>query len=322
MWTRGFATHVTKAFTVRVPATSANLGPGFDTFGMALDVWNDITVSPADEFSMKIEGQGASFLPRGPDNMIVKAAKDAFTTHSQYDDLPPLSFQCSNIIPPARGQGSSSSSLVGGLATGLHLAGLNLKLPSTQDILFQMAAEREGHPDNVAPAVYGGFRFSVTEPTGNHTAYEVPLPASLKTVLFVPDFEMPTKEARAVMPTAVPMHDAVYNIQRATLMIHALHTNQPQLLRTACEDALHQPYRGTLFPLSSLVQSALDAGAHGAWLSGAGSTVCAVVASDDPASTRAIEEAFRVTAQNSELSGTVVSTSPSLHGVYITDSVV
>ena len=141
---------------LNVPATTANLGPGFDSFGFALDVWNRVTVQRADKFSMVISGEGADRLRADEDNMVVRMTQRAMETLGQ--EMPPLRIECQNAVPPTRGMGSSSAALVAGLAAGLALGGKDMSTPATKKLLLQLAAEEEGHADNVAPAIYGGFQ--------------------------------------------------------------------------------------------------------------------------------------------------------------------
>ena len=141
---------------VHVPATTANMGPGFDSLGLAMNVYNRLVVTRADKFSMTIEGEGADRIKPSPDNLIVKCVEKGLAAVGQ--PMVPLHFECQNSVPPTRGMGSSSAALVSGLAAGLALGGKDLSTPATKKLLLQLAADEEGHPDNVAPAIYGGFQ--------------------------------------------------------------------------------------------------------------------------------------------------------------------
>ena len=141
---------------VNVPATTANLGPGFDSFGFALDVWNRVIVQKSDRFEMVVEGEGEGRISLTEDNLVVQCVRKVL--HSLGKEMPPLRFECQNAVPPTRGMGSSSAALVAGLAAGLALGGKDVTTPANKKLLLQLAANEEGHADNVAPAIYGGFQ--------------------------------------------------------------------------------------------------------------------------------------------------------------------
>jgi len=258
---------------LNVPATTANLGPGFDSFGFALDVWNRVIVQRADTFSMSISGEGADRLRADKDNMVVRMTQRAMETLGQ--EMPPLRIECQNAVPPTRGMGSSSAALVAGLAAGLALGGKDMSTPATKKLLLQLAAEEEGHADNVAPAIYGGFQISFLS-NGQWITQRVSIPDGLQCVLFIPDGEMSTSEARAVLPKQLPYQDAIFNISRAAMLVNCFATAQFNPLRYAMEDRLHQQYRSHMFPFTPFIKVALEAGAHGAFLSGAGPTILAI----------------------------------------------
>jgi len=307
---------------INVPATSANLGPGFDSFGFALDVWNRIIVERADSFSMTITGEGADRIECSANNMIARAAARALESLDQ--EMPPLRFECQNAIPPTRGMGSSSAALVGGLAAGLAMGGKDLSSPATKKLLLQLAAEEEGHADNVAPAIYGGFQIAFRA-EDQWITQRVSLPNGLQCVLFIPDDEMSTKEARAVLPPSLPYEDAVFNISRAAMLVNCFATAQFDPLRYAMQDRLHQQYRSSMFPFDPFIKTALEAGAHGAFLSGAGPTVLAIaggVGIADPGSdtmsqflAEAVSEAMLTEARNQSIPATVHISAPSALGV-------
>lgn len=298
---------------VRVPATSANVGPGFDALGMAVDIWNEITVERADKFSITAEGEGSNLIPLevGPagesKHLVMNALRKAFEYAGEVP-MPPLRVHTRNMVPICSGFGSSSSAIVGGLIAGFVLTGNELKvyedrpgIGSTQSIvkglnpeeLLHLATAIEGHPDNVAPAIYGGMQLSVQVhsdldvgvPAGGAvTSRRLPTPKGLRLVAYVPTEEArlasgldKTEEMRNLLKPEVPRTDAVVNIQRAMLLVDALHRGELTSLRFATRDRLHQPIRGERkYPhLDSMVIAALEAGAHGAFLSGAGPTVVA-----------------------------------------------
>ena len=289
---------------VHVPATTANMGPGFDSLGLAMNVYNRLVVTRADKFSMTIEGEGADRIKPSPDNLIVKCVEKGLAAVGQ--PMVPLHFECQNSVPPTRGMGSSSAALVSGLAAGLALGGKDLSTPATKKLLLQLAADEEGHPDNVAPAIYGGFQVAFrTACPGQWVTQRVNIPTGLQCVLFIPDDEMKTSEARGCLPenltcaarnsgaifraqfasaqfsdvrllTPLRYADAVHNISRAAMLVNCFATSQFDPLRYAMEDKLHQPHRKHMFPYYPIIEASLEAGAHGAFLSGAGPTVLAI----------------------------------------------
>ena len=307
---------------INVPATTANLGPGFDSFGFALDVWNRVIVERADKFSMTITGEGSDRLDCSEDNMVPQMTYRALRALGC--EVPPLRFECMNAVPPTRGMGSSSAALVAGLAAGLAFGGKDMSTPATKKLLLQLAAEEEGHADNVAPAIYGGFQIAF-QTEEQWITQRVALPFGMQCVLFIPDDEMSTTEARAALPKALPYKDAVFNISRAAMLVNCFATAQFDPLRYAMEDRLHQQYRTHMFPFEPFIETALKAGAHGAFLSGAGPTVLAIaggVGIADPGSdtmsqflAEAVSEAMLDTARQHGISGTVHISTPSFNGV-------
>ena len=274
---------------VHVPATTANMGPGFDSLGLAMNVYNRLVVTRADKFSMTIEGEGADRIKPSPDNLIVKCVEKGLAAVGQ--PMVPLHFECQNSVPPTRGMGSSSAALVSGLAAGLALGGKDLSTPATKKLLLQLAADEEGHPDNVAPAIYGGFQVAFrTACPGQWVTQRVNIPTGLQCVLFIPDDEMKTSEARGCLPenltcaarnsgailraqfgsaqfadgrllTPLRYADAVHNISRAAMLVNCFATSQFDPLRYAMEDKLHQPHRKHMFPYYPIIEASLEAGA-------------------------------------------------------------
>ena len=296
-----------KRITVSVPATTANLGPGFDCPGMALDVWNTITFTTG-EAGFCVLGQGADNLPAGQGNFISSAFTVPFEKTGT--PVPEVGIVCRNKIPVGRGLGSSSAAVVAGIVAANELCGS----PFTQQELLAMAAEVEGHPDNVASAILGGLQIVVRGSDGI-IASSVPLPRGLDAVLFVPDQPVITQEARSLLPRR---DDAVFNIGRVGLLINALATGDLSLLRTATEDRLHQQEREKIFPaMKNILRAALEAGALGAFLSGSGSSVLAFANSRRMTIGYEMAEA----ASKSGVSGEFRVTRPSEQGVrlYVED---
>uniref|UniRef100_A0A7S3YS76 Homoserine kinase n=1 Tax=Lotharella globosa TaxID=91324 RepID=A0A7S3YS76_9EUKA len=230
--------------TVAVPATSANMGPGFDTIGIALNVWNTMTVERSDKLQIHVSGEGSGKVPMDDSNLVVFGVKTAFEQAGM--KMPPLRFKCHNRIPFARGLGSSSAGITAGLLAGLVLSGTRVPVWGHETFL-QLACGIEGHPDNVAPAIYGGIQL------GMHTgerwlSSRVPTPHGLQAIVFIPESIGETKVARAVLPETLTYKEAVYNISRASFLVNALNTGNLADLKYATQDALHQPQRSAQFP--------------------------------------------------------------------------
>ncbi len=257
--------------TVRVPASTSNLGPGFDCLGLALGLYNELTVTRhagAGEPTVEIEGEGESSLPRGRDNLIVKAALSAVA--DRFTDR--LEFKAVNRIPLARGLGSSAAAVVSGLLAGNALAGS----PLSNEQVLEYASVMEGHPDNAAPALLGGLLVSVKENKG-FRSYPLQLHKDYRAVVCIPDFELATSKARAILPASVLRDAAVENVSRAILLASALERGRWEDLDAAMRDRLHQPYRAPLVPgLEDVLNAARAQGHCGAALSGAGPAVVAL----------------------------------------------
>jgi len=272
---------------IRVPATSANLGPGFDVLGLALALHNEMAFEESDGVSVSIEGEGAGRLETGGDNVVVRGARMAFEAAGR--PWKGVRLHCVNRIPPSRGLGSSAAAWVGGLVGGNALCGA----PLDRDTLLSLAARAEGHPDNVTAALLGGLTVSCW--AGDRVAAaSVPVPGNIHWVVLVPETEGSTREARAVLPDRVSRADAVFNLQRVSLFLAALAAGRSDLLSVAMEDRLHQPYRWPLFPwLPVTVAAGLEAGALGCVLSGAGPSLLAAVTDSPGRVAEAMEGALR-----------------------------
>ena len=271
--------------TARVPATTANLGPGFDCMGAALDMHLTVTLRRDSTASVQARGEGAGSVPTDESNLVYRAAAAFYERTGA--PAPPMHVCCVNRIPLSRGLGSSAAAIVGGFGAANALEGS----PLTQEQVFQACAEIEGHPDNVAPALLGGFQVVARE-DGAFVHGAIKPKRGLKAVVFIPTHEVVTKEARAVLPKDVAREDAVYNVSRASLLTLALSQGRWDLLEAATQDRLHQPYRAPLVPgAERLFEAALDAGAHGAFLSGSGPSVLALVSGDSSPVVRALTSA-------------------------------
>jgi len=296
---------------VRVPATAANLGPGYDCLGMSLDIWNQLTVERG-PFRVEIRGEGADHLPRDETNLIVRSVAAAFEAAGR--PLPELAYVCCNVIPLTRGLGSSSAAIVSGLTAGARLSGADAELDKAA--LMGMAADMEGHPDNAAPATLGGCRVGVRD--GERWITDrIRTPDGMNAVLFIPDVEGSTAAARAVLPDEVPMADAIFNVGRAALLVNALASGNLGMLRRATEDRLHQPVRSRLYRgMDALIAAALEGGAHGACLAGAGPTVMALTTGrEDTVLERMAEAARRL-----DVPGRSLITHPVDQGVHVVEA--
>ncbi|MCS7172975.1 MAG: homoserine kinase [Armatimonadetes bacterium] len=253
---------------VIVPATSANLGPGFDALGLALSIYNEVEASLSHHPHLTLHGEGEGLLPEGEENLVYRAARavaDAVGAEVAF------SFRCWNRIPLGRGLGSSAAAIVGGMVAANELLGR----PLDRSHLASLAARLEGHPDNVVPALVGGVTAAVME---DGTVHWVRLPVrDLPTaVVAIPEFEVPTALARGRLPSRVPREDAAFNVGRTALLIGALATSRWDLLELAMEDRLHQPYRKPLVPgFEDVCTAARRAGALGVALSGSGPSLLA-----------------------------------------------
>jgi homoserine kinase len=262
---------VERTLRVRVPATSANLGAGFDVFGLALNLHNIFRVTPAEELSVEIAGY-AGGIPTDKTNLFYRAFAHLHTLAGE--PVPPVRIEMDLRVPPGKGLGSSATAVVGGLiAANTMLAGRY----GQDDVLREaVKLERGTHADNVTAALMGGLVVNVMDGV-DIIALPVHVPPTLQAALFTPDFEMDTVRGRKMMPRKYTRDDAVFNASRTALLPVALSHGRLDLLRVAMQDRLHQPYREQLFPaMPMIIRAALDAGAHGACLSGGGSSVLAL----------------------------------------------
>ena len=286
--------------TVRVPATSANLGPGFDTLGIALDLYGDVTVTWSDRPARFPENRG---------EQLALGAANAVYQHAGRPRPSGLRVTVQSAIPVGRGLGASAVLRVGAVI------GANILLgePFDREMVLRIATELEGHADNAAPALLGGFQVVVW--TGAAVVHVgVPLPEGLRCVLFVPELDMPTGESRKLLPRQLERRDAVHNIGRAALLVAALATGRLDALDLATQDVLHQPARSQLFPaMFDIFDAARAAGALCAYLSGGGSSIMAL-ATDNEA---AIGEAMAARARADGVHGRVIVTRPSQRGAHV-----
>jgi homoserine kinase len=270
---------------VRVPATIANLGPGFDALGLTLDLWLTAEASLAERDSFGYSGFGlaaGSQITDSGDSMLHQGARAVFARLGLA--APALAIHADNPIPLARGLGSSSAALVAGAALADALSGGQLGRLG----VLEVCAKLEGHPDNVAPAVLGGFTTSAMHDDGSVTSVALPLPSDWRVLVAVPRSELATHKARAALPSHYSRQDAVFNLSRSALWVAGIAAGRPEVLREACRDVIHQPYRAPLIPgLLAGIEAALAAGALAAFLSGAGPSLAAIAVADQLEAVRA-----------------------------------
>jgi len=301
--------------TIKVPATSANLGPGFDALGLALDLWNETRLSTdfgtdermratdggtdeqmrATDFgtderikrmSVAVQGEGAGLLAKNEKNLIVRAAQKLAERLGR--SLPPFHAECINQIPLSSGLGSSAATIVTGLLAGNAL----FENPLSKAEILNLASEMEGHPDNVAPALMGGLVVSTVE-AGQVIARQIPSSIAFGITIALPDFYISTKQARAALPKKISLKNAVDNISRAVLVTEAFRTSDLNLLGKAMTDKLHQPHRLKLIPgAQAAMDAAKEAGAAAVALSGAGPSLIAFSSKAESAIGEAMKRAY------------------------------
>ena len=264
--------------TVKVPGTSANCGPGFDCLGLALTIYNELELTLLEENQLVIEskGESADLIPTDEKNIVWKSARMVLDRAGQGEKFKGAIIKMNNHIPMSRGLGSSAAAIVAGLVGANAVIGN----PFNKQEILKFATEIEGHPDNVAPAIFGGFTVSVVEKGQVQTFSFLPK-IKLKMIVAVPNFQLSTRTARQVLPKTVPLKDAIFNISRASMLIAALIQGKENFLTNAFDDSLHQPYRKDLVPgMNEVFESAKKFGALGVALSGAGPCLIAFSAAN------------------------------------------
>ncbi len=269
--------------SVKVPASSANIGPGFDCLGMALPLYNTITIEetvlPGTGIEINLISEEEAIddmvfdnIPRDENNIIYKAVEMLYNSIGQ--EPSELRINIQSQIPITRGLGSSSSIVVGGLLAANKLLGS----PADEAALLAIATEVEGHPDNVAPAILGGVVLATQEDDGTITYSKLQWPEEWDITVCIPDFELSTEIARSVLPKEVPMQDAIYNAKHLALLIQALNTKDAKLMKSALKDRLHQQYREKLVPGMREIMEAFkhEDGVLGTVLSGAGPSMLVI----------------------------------------------
>jgi len=255
---------------IRIPATTANMGAGFDTFGMALGYYNYIDIEEAEVQSCKALGEGAADFSIRKDNLIFRSMRQVYQEVGK--SVPAFRLIMENNIPISRGMGSSAAAIVGGVFAANALLGY----PLTQNKVLDIATSIEGHPDNVAPALFGGFVVSTMKADKSVQSIKLLPPKELKMVVCIPDYKLATKKAREALPRTIAFADAIFNISNASMLVGAMATGDIPLIGKSLNDKLHQPYRFGLIPGSEdVIKAANAAGAIGAAISGSGPSMIA-----------------------------------------------
>ncbi len=270
---------MSRNYSFRVPASTSNLGAGFDALSLALERYLRVRIEPSSAMEIVARGIDAASIPATPDNLILRVAKSAASERKRA--LPPFRMTIDNEIPLARGMGSSAAAIIAGI-TCYELAAED-KLAETE--IFRYAHEFEPHPDNLAAALRGGMVAACESSDGEVLIARVPVAAGVQPVVVIPAFELSTEKARTVLPQTYSRKDAVYNIQRSALTVAALATGNWPILREAMRDRIHQPYRAPLIPGFEEILALETPGLLGIALSGAGPTVLALA---DPARAEAV----------------------------------
>jgi homoserine kinase len=273
--------------TVRVPATTGNMGSGFDCVGMALGLYNTVEIiEETSGISVEVSGEGTDLVPLDASNACVVAANRVLDEIGY--DIRGLRFRLNHEIPVSRGLGSSGVAIVAGAFGANELTGRTLDV----NTLIRICSDLEGHPDNVVPSLLGGL--SISGPRYGTIVYQTyDMPSDLSAVVAVPDFALETRLAREALPESVPLDDAVYNVCSVGLLVGGLLSGDYSLLRAGTDDRLHQPYRASLVPgLVQVMDAALNAGSHSAALSGAGPTVIALASESHEQVAEAMAAAF------------------------------
>lgn len=261
---------------VRVPATSANMGPGFDCLGIALNLYNRFYIEESED-GLYIDGCEEPF--KNENNLVYVSMQKCFEKIGYKHKGKGLRISFDSHIPVSRGLGSSAACILGGVLAANEIGKGDLD----KNEILEIASEIEGHPDNIAPALFGGMTVSLKD--GSQVYYEkVKLPQGLKFCAIIPDFKLSTKDSRAVLPDSIPYRDGVYNVGRVSLMIAALSNGNFELLKLACKDRLHEIYRGSLISnYNEIVEECNRLNSLCVFLSGAGPTIMAVLKEEDTA---------------------------------------
>lgn len=280
---------------VRVPASSANLGPGFDALGMALGLSLECRFEKAADFSISVSGRDSTAIPCDETNLIWQTIL-GIAANAGVDKVQPITLRIHNEIPLGQGLGSSAAALTAAVVIASELLGLNW---SRAQVLNE-AARLEGHPDNAAACVHGGIVASAIDSAGHAIAVRLPVPAGLSIAIVVPNFVLPTTQARLVLPECYSREDVVFNLQRATLLVAALATGSLEALSWALDDRLHQPFRCALVAGLAEILALRTPGLLGCTLSGAGPSVLVFYKSGHDGVCERVREIFSANGRESE----------------------
>ncbi len=294
---------------LRVPASSANLGPGFDTVGMALGIYLECRFRKSDRLSIGVSGRDSEQISKSDDNLIWQTAQQVAKDTRRR--IPPIELEIRNDIPIGKGLGSSAAALTAGVVIADQLLGLGWKPLRILD----EAAQIEGHPDNVAACVLGSIVASAIDSGGVARAVRIDLPKRFGVAVVVPDFILPTSKARAVLPDGYSREDAIFNLQRATLLIAALATGTSSAFPVALEDRFHQPYRLSLVPGLEDILKLRAPGLLGCALSGAGPSILVFYERGSETVCDLVRQVFRIHHVESETLWAQVAD----HGYELTD---
>lgn len=266
-----------KKISVQVPASTTNLGPGFDCLGLALKLYNVIEIEEIkeDKVIIEIEGEGKDEIPRNEKNIIFPAIKLVFNKAGEKFSY--VRIREINHIPPGKGLGSSAATRLGGIVSASNFLRINL----SQEEILNLATQLEGHPDNAAASLLGGLVMVIPEKESFH-GIKINLPHKFKVVVALPEIKVSTEKARGILPQNFSLKDIVFNLSRMGALIYSLTKGEWKYLPLATEDKLHQPYREILIPgMKEVIGNALKSGAKGAFLSGAGSGIVALIEDEE-----------------------------------------
>ncbi len=286
--------------TVRVPASSANLGPGFDTLGIALSLYLECRVQPAERLSIRMTGRDVGSIPVDENNLIWRTAVEV--AESEGRTMPPVELDVSTEIPLGKGLGSSASALVAGVAIANSTLGMGWK----DYRILDAAARMEGHPDNVAAAVLGSFTTAAVGSDGVTRAIRLEIPDAFSVAVVCPDFELATKGMRGVLPNAYSKEDAVFNLQRATLLVAAFATGSRYAFPEALADRMHQPYRMSQVPGMEEILNLRMPGLLGCALSGAGPSILVLYETGSDETVEAVKGTFEKAGRRAEVMWTTI----------------
>lgn len=296
---------------VKVPASTANLGPGFDTIGMALNLYSWIEMGIAEgETSIALYGDHMEGIPKDKSNLVYQVAQLVFQEAGV--SCPELDIAMYSDIPLTRGLGSSASAIIGSMAAANALIGS----PLSQDDLFQLATKLEQHPDNVGASLFGGIVVATWDESVAHYIRIEP-DERLEVLVAIPEFHLSTEKVRQLLPAQVPLRDAVYNVSHSSLLVAALSTGRLDMIQNAMRDKLHQPYRAPLIPgMSEILDGAVQAGALGIALSGAGPTLLALADRHSPRKDE-LEQYLLDTFRNKQVEARAMRLQPCSRGVEV-----